>query len=225
MKKLLSRLRIYEYKEQLPDWLQHLFIAAFPLAMLGVRVQHTRQPGMMNMAWNIVLALVPLIISTALTRVPRLQRRVILWAPMVFVWLMFLPNAPYMLTDLYHLFQYQDVPRWYDLILLLAFAWAGMVWAYSSLQQMQHFWSRKFPRIKPLVFNAVVFLLTGMGVYMGRYWRWNSWYVFTQPMQIGKGVAGLFLHPHHHLDAWAFTACMAALLWVMRPMVHRPAQA
>ncbi|PUZ27826.1 Uncharacterized membrane protein [Chitinophaga costaii] len=219
----LSRLPIYETAGRQLAFLKRAAIFIFPVGLLLFRMAYTGQPNNRDMAWNLLLAFIPLLLSTWLLRSKVLQRYVWLWVPLAGCWLLFLPNAPYMLTDLYHLYDHDDVPRWFDLILLLSFAWAGLVWGNISLQQMEKFWMEKFPRTRRGVFGISILFLTGLGVYMGRYWRWNSWYLVTQPLRVGKGIADLFLHPYATREAWAFTFCMAGLLWVMQPLLRNVA--
>src|ERR1700712_2259917 len=115
-------------------------------------------------------------------------RRTLSWVTLSVVWLLFLPNAPYMLTDLYHLPEHNDAPQWFDLIMLVSFVWNGLVWAYRSMRQMEEVWTERFPHYPRVYFTNTIIFLCGLGVFVGRYWRWNSWYVVTEPLMVWKGM-------------------------------------
>ena len=98
-----------------------------------------------------------------------------------FFWLIFFPNAPYILTDFQHLAHgaWRDVPVWYDVMLLIWFAITGLMLGMVSLFLMQEVIRREFGRWFGWGFVAIVSLLTSMGVYVGRFLRWNSWDIFN----------------------------------------------
>lgn len=219
----VSRLPLYE--NTAPAWStlfsKHYITAIFAILLLGVRILHTGNQHYLGMGWNLLLALIPLLISSAMAHFKVLQKRVWYWLTLGVVWVLFLPNAPYMLTDLYHLPEFNEAPMWFDLILLLAFAWTGLIWATRSLQQMEAMWAAKFSCFPLLYFRAAVIFLCGLGVYVGRYWRWNSWYVVSDPHIIFRGATGLIFHPFEFREAWAFSICLSGLLWVMYPFMKK----
>ncbi len=219
----ISRLPLYE--NDAPGW-RKLFskrysTAIFSILLLLVRMLHTGNQHYSSMGWNLLLAFIPLLISSCMLYFKVLQKRTLYWVTLGIVWLLFLPNAPYMLTDLYHLPEFNEAPMWFDLILLLSFAWTGLIWANRSLHQMEKIWVEKFPRFPLVYFTGAVIFLCGLGVYVGRYWRWNSWYVLSEPITILRGLEGLIFHPFAFREAWAFSICLAGLLWVMYPFMKK----
>ena len=99
-----------------------------------------------------------------------------------FFWLIFFPNAPYILTDFQHLaYTSGDLPVWYDVMMLIWFAFTGLLLGMVSLFLMQEIIRREFGRWIGWAFVAVVTSLTGAGVYVGRFLRWNSWDIFRDP--------------------------------------------
>ena len=83
------------------------------------------------MAWNLFLAFVPWLLSSFLY-FHKIKKN-LLCALIIFVWMLFFPNAPYVLTDLLHLRKDLSVPVWYDFIMLLSYAFTGLLYAFVSL--------------------------------------------------------------------------------------------
>ena len=94
--------------------------------------------GYAGLAWNLFLAWLPMIAALTAYNLKRSDTRGVwvLIVPCVFLWLLFFPNAPYILTDLLHLRARDGVPLWYDLILLIVFAWTGTFLGLVSLYLM-----------------------------------------------------------------------------------------
>ena len=108
------------------------------LTIFAGRVYLSHRYTFYFLIWNLFLAWIPYGCALGALGLYRSGswRRVLLPAPAA-LWLLFLPNAPYMLTDLLHLAERPPVPLWYDTGMLLAFAWAGMLLGVTSLAAMQ----------------------------------------------------------------------------------------
>ena len=130
--------------------------------------------------WNLFLAWIPFIISYVTYTAVLNRRQVLLLAPIgAFFWLIFFPNAPYILTDLQHLAgNWRDVPVWYDVMLLVWFSFTGLMLGMTSLFMMQEIIRREFGRWTGWGFVGIVTMLSSTGVYVGRFLRWNSWDIF-----------------------------------------------
>jgi len=128
-------------------------------------------------------------------------------------WLLFFPNAPYILTDLFHL-QYRSTSRtiWFDLIEILSFAWAGLLFGLLSLMDIEYLLLLKF-KTKITSFIIITFLfMSGFGIYLGRFLRWNSWDIISNPIGLFNDIAERFMHPIHHPRTWGMTILMGILL-------------
>src|ERR1044071_4068920 len=97
---------------------------------------------------------------------------------LLIIWILFWPNSPYIITDLLHLREKQ-VPLWYDLGLILSFAWAGLMLGFISLIEIQNLIRKRSNRIWGWAFATLMLLLGSLGIYIGRYGRLNSWDVFN----------------------------------------------
>ena len=163
--------------------------------------------------WNLFLAAIPLglslLVRCGLAHLPNL-----LLAALTGVWLLFFPNAPYLLTDLIHLGANTSVPLWYDLVVLLSFAWNGLVLGLVSLQEMQAALSTRLNRLVGWGFVGLTLALGSFGIYLGRYLRWNSWDVVTDPMGLAFDILPRLLEPAAYLSTWGMTVVFTAFLGV-----------
>lgn len=138
------------------------------------------------LVWNLFLAWIPFMISY-FTYTFTLKRR---WIYVVIpiaavVWLIFFPNAPYILTDFQHLAHRSgELPVWYDVMMLIWFAFTGLLLGMVSLFLMQEIIRLEFGRWAGWAFVAAVTGLSSAGVYMGRFLRWNSWDILRDPAGI-----------------------------------------
>jgi uncharacterized membrane protein len=162
------------------------------------------------LVWNLFLAYVPYAISKQIS-VQSIETK---WKFLLytFVWLLFVPNAFYIITDLFHLDMNEDVPLWYDLALLLSFAWSGLFFGILSIRQMEKQFEKSFNKKFDLLFIVPVMALNGFGVYVGRYLRFNSWDVLTNPLQLINDIFYLFIHPIRNRFDWSMIICYAVLL-------------
>jgi uncharacterized membrane protein len=130
--------------------------------------------------WNLFLAWIPFLISYVTYAAILNRRQVLILVPIAaFFWLIFFPNAPYILTDFQHLAgNWRDVPVWYDVMLLIWFSFTGLMLGMTSLFMMQEIIRRQFGRWTGWGFVAMVTVLSSSGVYAGRFLRWNSWDIF-----------------------------------------------
>ena len=153
----------------------------FSVAIWRVRTVYSGSYNYGFLIWNLFLAWIPFIIAY-LTYTITLNRK---WIYVVipttaFFWLIFFPNAPYILTDFQHLAGIWggNVPVWYDVMLLIWFSFTGLLLGMVSLFLMQEIIRREFGRWVGWGFVAFVAGVSSAGVYVGRFLRWNSWDVF-----------------------------------------------
>lgn len=167
------------------------------------------------LSWNLFLAWIPYLCSIgAITlRRRRIGRPWMGWG-LALAWLAFFPNAPYIVTDFIHLLSPREFPIWYDIGLIAAFAWAGMMLAIVSLQLMQRLVADA--RGKPAGWALVVATaaLSGIGIYLGRFLRWNSWDVLARPRALLAFVGAASWNPMLHPRAAGVTLLFGAFMLV-----------
>lgn len=179
-------------------------------ALLAARIAITDSRRYSFLAWNLYLAWIPVVFAYIALAFSR--RRNLLYAIVpvfAFLWLIFFPNAPYILTDLQHLaLEMADAPVWYDVILLIWFSWTGVLLGVVSLYIMHMIVSGAFGRWAGWVFVLVVSGLSSLGIYLGRFGRFNSWDIFQHPSEVALTILGRVIDPSVRL--FAFTGLLTA---------------
>ena len=166
-----------------------VLLGGWVAALLTVRLVVARDPFGLFLPWNLFLAAVPLVASTALVRLD--ERGASRWALLSLgaAWLAFLPNAPYILTDLVHLRHRPPVPFWYDLGMLLSGAGVGLLSGYVSLADVHGVLARRWGAAAGWAAATGVLFLSAFGIYLGRVLRWNSWDVVAAPGALARDLA------------------------------------
>lgn len=179
-------------------------------ALLGFRLNWSGNSKFVFLVWNLFLAAIPLGFAVLLSKVERWR----LAAPLISGWLLFFPNAPYVLTDLLHLRPRSGIPVWYDLLMLLSFALVSLWMGFQSLQLVQVWIARKSSALMAWSFVAVSLLLSGFGIYLGRFLRWNSWDIVSNPVSLMGDIWERFADPLAHGQTWGVTLGFGGLLLV-----------
>lgn len=187
------------------------FSAAFTICLYTVRVAYTGSFLFLFIPWNLFLAWLPFFFSERMEAVQNKWTKVFWFC----CWLLFWPNAPYLITDLVHLRDRQDVPFYFDLILLFSAAWNGLLLGLLSLQQVEKQMLFYWRAWKVRIITACLFVLCGFGIYLGRFDRFNSWHLVTQPLELFGRIISYFTNPSEHLHTWAVTALFASVLLLM----------
>ncbi len=174
-------------------WLAFAALALASLicvAMLFARAWGYGQYRFSFLPGNLLLAWIPLGFAFAVYRLrARHSRRRGLLAFCALVWFFFYPNAPYLITDLVHLKTRPPVPRWFDLVLMMSFAWTGLFLGNLSLYLMQETVRGWRGRTASWVFAVAMLAIGAMGVFVGRFWRWNSWEALIAPLGLVSDAA------------------------------------
>lgn len=167
------------------------------------------------LVWNLFLAWIPYMVSLWAADIhQRHPRR--WWYLMIpgLLWLIFFPNAPYILTDFFHLRTRAPIPIWYDTGMLLVFGWTGLFLGIFSLRTMQTLVKNFVGSIASWLFVAGSLGLGGLGIYIGRFLRWNSWDLFFHPRNVLTDMAIRLANPWSHPGTFGVTLLFAAFLLV-----------
>jgi uncharacterized membrane protein len=198
--------------------LRALLILALASGFCGAsalaRIFYTGRTAYVWLGWNLMLAWVPLLLALAISRRHAPGARPS-WAPSAALgaaWLAFFPNAPYLVTDLIHLRSRGSMPLWYDAMMVFAFALTGVCLAFLALWLIHRLVERRFGPWAGWAFVGAVAGLSGFGVYLGRYPRWNSWDVVARPGELLADLAAQVRDPEPR--AFGVTLMMAALFGI-----------
>ena len=164
----------------------------FSLATWWARFQVSGELTYAFLLWNLILAWMPLGFSLLALLFPHNKLALLSFGGL---WLLFFPNAPYIMTDLIHLRPLAGVPIWYDAIMLFGFALTGLLLGHFSLYLMHELVTRQWGPWIGWLFVLVSVALSGLGVYVGRFLRWNSWDVFHTPLSLLNDLFFNLLHP------------------------------
>lgn len=167
-----------------------LFLAtAVCVAMILGRGMFIHRLEFQGFIWNVFLAWIPLACALRIHALAGNSKltwgRIAGWGS---AWFFFFPNAPYIVTDLVHWKNHAPVPKWFDLVLIMTFAWTGLLLGYLSLYLIQEQVRRWKGRNLSWTFVAVILALSSFAIYLGRFERWNSWDVLVHPLGILKDV-------------------------------------
>ena len=162
--------------------------------------------------WNLFLAAIPWALSLLWSIPATKPNRMISFAILIFSWLLFFPNSPYILTDLIHLRQRGTFPIWYDLILILTFAWTGLTFGFYSLIEIEFVLRKKVSEKSTQIIAIILIFAGAFGVYIGRFLRWNSWDIIKNPGELMYHVTDRFINPLTHSRTWGITLMLGIFL-------------
>lgn len=195
-------------------------LSLLPCVLWVGRVVYTGSLAYSHILWNLLLAWVPVAlawIATRTTRTPQWLRGLATGG-----WLIFLPNAPYLITDLIHLHPSGQIPLLYDGVLLFSLGLSGLATGLATVFWMEQVIAGRFGRWARMAFSVGALGMAGCGVYVGRFLRWNSWDAILRPVQLAQDLAQYALHPFLHWRAWAaaalFTLLLASVYWPLRAL-------
>jgi uncharacterized membrane protein len=197
------------------------------VGLVVARVAYSESGRHLGLIWNLFLAWIPFMLAYFAHAVSWRKATLYLIIPFVaFLWLIFFPNAPYMLTDLQDLTRKaNDAPLWYDVIIVVWTSWTGTLLGVISLYLVQDIIIRRFGRTTGWVFVFVISILSSFGIYIGRFVRLNSWDILQDPAETAQEILGIIVDPSMRLAAFTllyafFFLFIFLLLYSFSHMLH-----
>ncbi len=161
-----------------------LIAALLCILLLCYRVYTSGTLFFIFLIWNLFLAIVPLVISQFISYSNYIRSNRFLFLSASALWLLFLPNAPYIITDLIHLQHNLSNLVWLDLFLVFAFAIMGLFTGVLSMIKMNALFKQQWSTKTGHLLIIISAFLSGYGVYLGRFLRFNSWDILTNPSSL-----------------------------------------
>jgi len=187
----------------------------FSIGLAITRVLYTGSFLYASLCWNLFLAFVPLLITQGMMQhISWIENKVKFVAAFA-VWLLFIPNSFYIITDLFHLRSMEIMPLWFDLALIFSFAWNGLLLGILSVRQMEKMVRLQVPLANDLIFIYPIMWLNAFGIYLGRYLRFNTWDVLSNPFQLAIDIYKMTRHPVHFRFEWSMVFCFSILMTLM----------
>ena len=156
--------------------------------------------------WNLFLALIPFAISSLLLKYLNKNKlnKTLLLIGGIF-WLFFIPNSPYIVTDLIHIGEIHLVPVLYDSVLIFSSALAGLILGMHSIYHMEHILAEKYSQKISSFIIIITIAFISFGVYLGRFLRFNSWDIFASPLSFINGVSEIFTNRNILVESVFYT--------------------
>jgi len=211
--------KFYERRTEVEKVLILCFI--FSELMVTARLIISREIFFVFMGWNLFLGFVPYYISKKLETKPGWIENRWKFLAVFISWLLFIPNSFYIITDLFHLHQSDAMPRWFDLTLIFSFAWNGLMLGILSVRQMEKIVLNCYRLRYEFIFLFPVMWLIGLGVYICRYMRFNSWDLIANPFNLLSDIGYMFIHPFRNFSEWAMVGCFSVFITIMYISVKR----
>ena len=127
----------------------------------------------------------------------------------------FFPNALYIVTDLIHLQLESNIPKWFDALILFSSAVLGLMLAFISLFRVEAFLSKIVNRKLQAPLILLILFLGSFGVYLGRFLRWNSWDIVSNPFQLLSSIGHRIVSPFDHVQAWGITIVFTVFFYLL----------
>lgn len=217
----MNQHRLFFQRELAAPMLALLFASTVCVVLVFARIFLTGSLHYGFLLWNLLLAWLPLFFAL-LIREELIRNGWRGWrlGGLGAAWLLFFPNAPYIFTDLVHLTNRFQGHFWVDMMLILLCALTGLMLGFVSLYLLQPVVAEKHGRVAAWLFIAAVAGLSGVGVFLGRFLRLNSWDVLLQPVKIFQHVGHWLANPLGDAMLYVFPALFATFVFTAYLMFY-----
>jgi uncharacterized membrane protein len=200
------------------------------IGLFGYGAWRNRSLEFDYLIWNLLLAWLPLVFAVRLLAVLK-QKRWSSWEALAVsvLWLVFLPNSFYMISDFIHLQAVQRVDALYDAVMFTSFIYTGVTLGFSSLYLVHLQLKRRLSAHSARLWIALTLLVCSVGIYIGRDLRWNSWDILTNPGGLLFDISDRLFHPSAYpqmfitiISFFVLLASMYGLLWRGASVLRSP---
>lgn len=199
-----------------------LISSGVSLGLLAIRIVVSDTWRLWFLSWNLFLAWIPLLLAVWL--VSQIDKKKIpTWKEVVIglMWLVFLPNSFYLITDLIHLQSSGEISVLYDTALIVSFVINGLLLGFLSLYMVHQAIQKYVSRTTAYWMAQLALFLSGFAIYLGRYLRWNTWDVVFNPMGLIFDVSDRIINPGSYKLTFVIMGVFYVLLGSTYAVVYR----
>lgn len=183
------------------------------IGLLVVRALDGHSGSFSYLSWNLLLAWLALLIALWLERT--LHRS--LWSSwyalfLTLLWLVFLPNTFYMITDFIHIQEMSRVDLLYNVVMFSSFIFNGVIIGFLSVYVVHAELAKRLSSRAAFLIVETVLLLCSFAIYIGRELRWNTWDIVANPSSLLFDVSDRVINAREHPGAFSTTASFFVLL-------------
>jgi len=187
--------------------------------LLAIRIYYTGKLLYLFLVWNIFLAWIPFMLSSLFEKMS--NKSIWIRTLVICSWLAFFPNALYIVTDLVHLQIESTVPKWFDAVLLFSASVVGLMMAFISLYRVENHLLKTVNKKTGQALIMMILFMGSFGVYLGRFLRWNSWDIISNPAQLLMSIGHRIVSPFDHVNTWAVTIIFTTLFYLLYTAVKK----
>jgi len=186
-----------------------VLLTAIGTVLLTIRVLSTQTILFTFLLWNLFLAFIPILFSKSLLHTKRVYNSKTISGIFLIFWLLFLPNSPYIMTDLKHVDNNYGI-QWFDFILILTFGLNGLLMGAISILDIFKLMTKRYSIKVTHTLVVAICLLGGFGIFLGRFLRFNSWDIVTKPHTLFYSIFHLLFMK----ETWIWTLVFGGFTWL-----------
>jgi uncharacterized membrane protein len=179
MNKIIN-IYILNRKQETGIWL----VSLTAIILLLLRVKITNSTYLLFLIWNLFLAYIPYFLSSSIYNNFFNTNKKIQSSIYALVWLLFIPNTFYILTDFTHLHFKNTFQFVLDVLIISGFSFAGFYVGLLSVHHIHQLTLAKYGNTKGNIFIVTISFISAFGIYLGRVLRFNSWDIISKPIQL-----------------------------------------
>lgn len=187
----------------------------FNFCLIFFRIFYAQEAYFLFLVWNLFLAFLPFVMIQGAYFLKTRGAKPFVVLAVGGMSLLFLPNSPYIITDLFHLKHWHhSAPLWFDTLLIFSYASTGIILFYATILIMEKLLRAYFKSNTANFFLIGILFLTAFGIYLGRYMRFNSWDIISNPMSLATEILSYIADPLGHPRIWGVTFTYGMLFFV-----------
>jgi uncharacterized membrane protein len=192
---------------------QSLFIASLIGLIFNIsRGDFFNATGLAYLMWNLFLAWIPFILSVYFIKPSNSIKRAL---PFFLAWLLFFPNAPYVVTDTIHVISHARHALWFDSLIFFFFGWISLLLGIISLAHIEIYLRAHFKIWISELSIFLICIITSFGIYLGRFDRFNSWDLFIHPRELLHHSYIISIQVGSNFTPFAFVAAFTVFIYTI----------